>query len=493
MFVPPPPLRSDAAADLPGMTPKSSLPLCVDCDGTLIATDLLHESTLRLIRTKWWALAAIPFWLLRGRAYLKTRIAELVSLDAAQLPYNAAVVELVTRARNDGRKTVLATGSALKLAQQVASHTGIFDEIIATETVNLSGSTKAAELERRFGRGGFEYAGNGRADIPVWAVSGGGVVVSGSESLQRAAKRVSPVVEVLVPRNTLRQYLSAIRLHQWIKNLLVFIPLLASHRAGRMPETLSAVLAFIAFGLCASAVYVVNDLLDLESDRAHPRKRERPFASGVIPVSHGLVLAPLLLVGSALTAARLPTDFQFALAGYFALTCVYSAWLKAKVIVDVLILTSLYTLRIIAGGAATDIVPSFWLLAFSMSIFLSLALCKRYAEVLVMANRNESRAAGRGYLADDLPLLMSLGTSAGIAAVLVLALYVNSPDVGSLYPRQWGLWMVLPAILYWISRTWMKTRRGEMHDDPLVFAITDRVSWTLALVVAAALWIAARA
>lgn len=470
----------------------ASLPLCVDCDGTLIRTDLLHESVLLLAKSSWWSLLCLPFWLMRGKAHMKQQIAQRVSVDAANLPYNDQVVDMLRQARAQGRRTVLATASPHRQAQGIAAHLDLFDDVVATEgDVNVSREAKAARLEGMFGRAGFVYAGNSRDDLPVWAASGGAVVVSPSRSIEAAAAEVATIVDTIrPPRASLVTYLRAIRVHQWLKNILVFIPLVAAHKAALSPETLAAAIAFFAFGLCASAVYVINDLLDLGADRVHVRKRRRPFASGAIPIAHGIALAPLLLLASALLCTLLPGWFALSLLGYFAMTCLYSFWLKNQVIVDVMLLTSLYTMRIVAGAAATAIEPSFWLLAFSMFIFLSLAVVKRYSELLVVFQDKRTQAAGRGYLVSDMPVLLSLGSAAGYIAVLILALYVNSPDLGGLYPNEWALWMVLPPILYWISRIWMKTHRGEMHDDPVVFAVTDRQSWILAAVVVGALWAA---
>jgi 4-hydroxybenzoate polyprenyltransferase/phosphoserine phosphatase len=470
----------------------SPLPLCVDCDGTLIRSDLLHESVFLLLRSSWLTVFRLPFWLLRGKAHLKQRLSERVQLDASRLPYNDDVINLVRQARSEGRTTVLVTASPRRQAEQVAEHVGLFDRVEATDDeVNLSGQHKAEHLEKLYGRAGFVYAGNSTTDLPVWAASGGAVVVSNSEALNEAAAKRAPLVQSIRPGTaTLKSYLKAIRLHQWLKNLLVFVPVLAAHKVSTGGETLAALLAFFAFGLCASAVYVINDLLDLPSDRLHARKRTRPFASGVIPIWHGVVMVPLLLAGSAVLCTQLPILFALALSCYFLLTCLYSFWLKNHVVVDVMMLTSLYTMRIIAGAAATAIVPSFWLLAFSMFIFLSLAIVKRYSEMLVAVQNNKQQAAGRGYYTSDMPVLLALGSASGFNAILILALYVNSPDLGGLYPNVWALWMILPPMLYWISRVWMKAHRGELHDDPVVFAATDRQSWCVALILAAVLWIA---
>jgi len=470
------------------MTTNRSQPLCIDCDGTLIRTDLLHESVLLLVKASPLSLLKLPFWLMKGKAHLKQQIAQRVSLNAQSLPYEPEVLELIKQARTQGRNVVLATASPRGQAEAIATHLALFDRVEATDAnTNLAGHNKAAHLEKLFGRGGFDYAGNSRADLPVWAASAGAIVVSSSQSLQKAAAASVAVLQVVKPLpQSLKVYAKAIRVHQWLKNLLVFVPVLAAHQISPGPIK-AALLAFVSFSLCASAVYVINDLLDLSSDRLHARKRNRPFASGALPISQGLVMAPALLLTSALIATQLPLAFAATLLAYFVVTCLYSFWLKNQVIVDVLMLASLYTSRIIAGSAATLIVPSFWLLAFSMFMFLSLAIVKRYSEMLVAIQQNKTKAAGRGYLVSDMPVLVSLGASAGYMAILILALYVNSPDLNGLYPRRWALWLALPPLLYWISRVWMKTHRGEMHDDPVVFAATDKQSWILAVLIGCAL------
>lgn len=471
----------------------STLPLCVDCDGTLIRTDLLHESIMLMAKASTLSMWRLPFWLLRGRVYLKRRLAEQVTPDARTLPYEPEIIALIQRARSAGRTVVLATASPRSQAQAVAEHLGLFDRVEATDsTINLAGDNKAAHLVSLYGAQGFEYAGDSRKDLPVWAASGGAIVVSRSSSLRAAVETRAKIVQVVTPaRRTLAIYAKQMRVHQWLKNLLVFIPMLAGHQLNSTALVLS-VLAFAAFSLCASSVYVLNDLLDLPSDRAHVRKRNRPFASGALPIAHGAVLVPVLLVLSAVIALWLPPLFGLSLLAYFAVTCLYSFWLKNQVVVDVLLLASLYTSRIIAGAAATSIAPSFWLLAFSMFIFLSLAIVKRYSEMLVVHGQNKTQAAGRGYLVSDMPVLLSLGTSSGYMAVMVMALYMNSGDIGNLYPNRGALWLVLPPLLYWISRIWMKAHRGELHDDPIVFAATDRQTWILGFVMALALIIASK-
>lgn len=457
------------------MNQSADLPLCVDCDGTLIKTDLLHEGLLLLVKQSPVSLLLLPLWLVRGKAYLKQRVAERVRFQWETLPYTTRVLDIIRLARQQGRTVVLATASPRLWAAAIASHVGGFDSVVATEgDRNLGGRLKAAYLSESYGERGFDYVGNGRSDVAVWSRARAAIVVSSSKSLIARAHAVSRVDEVVdVPSGGPLAYLKMIRLHQWAKNLLVFVPIAAAHRLGAAESLASAMLAFVAFSLCASAVYVMNDLLDLDSDRQHIRKARRPLAAGVIPVHHAAVIAPALVVASIMLGSALSPAFLIVLAAYFAMTMAYSLRLKRQVIVDVLLLAALYTMRVIAGAVATAVTPSFWLLACSMFLFLSLAVVKRYSELQVTLAQSKHAAAGRGYSVTDLPLLMALGVSAGMAAVLVLALYINDVDTRHLYPSTPWLWLVPPLILYWVCRVWMKTHRGEINDDPVVFALRD--------------------
>lgn len=469
---------------------EKALVLCVDCDGTLIHTDLLFESFLLLLKKNFWAALAVPFWLLmHGKAATKLRIAQLVEVDASTLPYSQPVLDYVRAERQKGRRTVLATASAQRYAQAIADHLQLFDDVMATTepATNLSRARKAAALERAYGLRGFEYIGNSRDDVPVWQTAGRVSVANASAGTLAAARAVAtPTFEAASPFSGYKPAIKALRLHQWLKNLLVFVPILAAHRVGEFDLLVQAVLAFVAYGLCASSVYILNDLLDIEADRRHATKRNRPFAAGSLSIPTGVALKLLLLAISFAIASQLPPMFAAALTVYYAVTLSYSIRLKAQVMVDVMLLSGLYTMRILAGAAATGIVPSFWLLAFSMFIFLSLALVKRYAEMLKTAKRNARTAAGRGYSTDDLVVLLALGAASGYTAVLVLALYVNSGDVSRMYARPYMLWLVVPAMAYWISRVWLKTHRGEMHDDPVVFAAKDWQSLVIVVLLAVA-------
>ena len=468
--------------------------LCVDLDGTLIHTDLLYESLLALLRQSPLNFLRVPFWLLRGRAHLKQQIAARVQPDVQHLPYNRALLDQLAQERAAGRRLALVTGSPMAFAQAVAAHLGIFDEVLATDDqINLTGRRKAEKLVQRYGARGYDYAGDSVQDLPVWAGAREGWAVNVRPRVLRAASTHTRFAHRIdAPPTSPLAYVRALRLHQWLKNVLVFVPLLAAHRSGDPELLLKAVLMFVAFGLCASSGYVLNDLLDLAADRAHPRKRRRPFASGTLRVVHGVIVIPLLLAAAlGLAWWRIGVMAVAALLIYYVMTLAYSLVLKRLTTVDVLTLAGLYTLRILAGSAATLIAPSFWLLAFSMFLFLSLAVIKRYSEVLMVHAQGEGRLRGRAYSTEDRVILPMMGISSGFMSVLVLALYVHTAPVRELYRQPQMISLLCPLLLYWICRAWFKAHRGEMHDDPLVFATTDPVSWAVAGLSVAVLLLAA--
>jgi 4-hydroxybenzoate polyprenyltransferase/phosphoserine phosphatase len=472
---------------------RTDVPLCVDLDGTLIRTDVLVEGYIRCVKRNVWYAVLSLFWLLRGIANLKAQVARNAVLDVALFPVNADFHAWLLEQHGNGRRLILCTAANEAIAGLVARRFGIFESTIASDsTTNLSGARKAHLLEKLFGPSGFDYAGNEAKDIEVWRRARHAIVVSPTARLRRRIADV-PRVQKIFPnpnQRSISAWIRALRLHQWIKNLLIFVPALAAHKASDPAVISSAVLAFVWFGLCASATYVINDLLDLEADRAHAHKRLRPFASGEIPIVNGAAGALMLLTagiaGSILTINGL---FVLVLLTYVIWTLWYSLMLKRIAMVDVLSLAGLYTVRVIAGGAAVLIVPSFWLLAFSMFLFLSLAMAKRYTELRAALSSGKLEAAGRGYLTDDLSLLLSFGASSGLMSVLVLALYMNG-GTGQLYRHPEALWMLCPMLLYWICRIWRKAYRGELHHDPVVFAVQDRPSLAVGCVCVALVWAA---
>ncbi len=473
------------------LAPEASVPLVVDLDDTLLRSDLLHESVLALLKSSPWSVMRLPLWLARGRARLKREIARRAHLDTTAMPFNQEFLDYLHAEKASGRSLVLATASDEKYAHQIAGQLGLFDEVLASDgSTNLSGQHKLAALRERFPEG-FDYAGNGRADLPVWRGARLATVVGGSDRIARTVTEACTAERVFSrQRATLRDYLRALRVHQWLKNLLLFVPLITALQFTHLAAVAQLAIAFISFSLCASSVYVLNDLVDLEDDRQHPRKCLRPFACGSLSIARGSVLVGGLLAASVGVALLLPLAFLGVLAGYYAITLAYSFRLKHAEVLDILTLALLYTMRIVAGGAAAGIALSFWLLAFSLFLFLSLALAKRCAELAVMRERGQSVAPGRGYRVADLPLLHSLGAGAGYIAILVLALYLTSDTVQRSYTQPGLLWAFCPMLLYWITRTWLKTYRGEMHDDPVVFAARDPSSRVLAVLGAATIWLA---
>jgi 4-hydroxybenzoate polyprenyltransferase/phosphoserine phosphatase len=474
-----------AAAD------HAPIPLCIDLDGTLVRTDMLHETMLLLAKTSPLSLAALPRWLVGGRALLKHMIAERVSFDAALLPYRSEVLELIAEAKEAGRPVVLTTAAARPVAEAVAEHLGLFDEIISSDhQTNLSATRKAEALSARFGDRGFDYVGDSRADLPVLRRARQGFLVVPSGRRPGGLRNHGDLSLVPGGRGGFSAWLKAVRVHQWLKNGLIVVPLAAAHQLGNLELLAATVIAFVSFSLCASSVYILNDLLDLAADRGHHRKKNRPFASGELPVAAGVAAAPLLLAAAAGLALFTTPLFLMVLGFYYVLTTLYSFWLKRQVIVDVTLLAMLYTIRIVAGSAATGIRLSFWLLALSMFLFLCLALVKRYSELRLAVDDGQT-LSGRGYLSSDLPVILALGTGSGMVSVLIMAMYTQSSLVPEMYPASEWLWVPPLLILYWVTRLWLKAQRGEIHDDPVVFAATDWQSLSILALMGAAFGLAA--
>ena len=454
-----------------------SPPLCVDLDGTLILSDTLHDATLAVALASWRELLHLPGWLAKGKAHLKQELAARWVLDAATLPYNSDVIRLLERERARGRYIVLCTAADIRIAKAVAQHLGLFDEVLASDgTINLRGPAKAAALVRRFGQRGFTYVGNDMTDVAVWEKAASAIVVGNSRRVQRSTARFDVEESIAGREGTGRALVQALRPYQWSKNALCLVPVLASGSLDPL-AWLAALGALVAFCATASAIYVLNDLSDLAADRAHSRKSRRPFASGALPVTWGLMMAPiLLLLGWVLgwASGTLPALFA-----YTGLSLAYTLRLKELPLVDVFILAALYTLRVVAGGAASGHAVSLWLLGFSAFLFLSLGLVKRVSELRRLQDMNQIRVARRGYLVQDLSILQQLGCASSFASVVVLSLYIQSDAVLHAYAFPEALWATVPLLLFWQCRLWLATARGYMHDDPIVFAARDMVSWLI--------------
>lgn len=469
------------------MMANSQLPLCVDLDGTLISTDALVEAGIALVKKNPLTLLALPFWLLKGKAYAKRKIALGAPIPAELLPYRADLLAYLKEQKMAGRTLVLITASDELIAQAVNKHLGLFNRVMGSDgQTNLSAKRKAVVLTSLYGEKGFSYAGNASADLAVWTKAGDGIVV-GSEKLVREAKKVTEVTKIFsTSAPSLKTWLKEIRIHQWVKNILLFVPLVAGHQLANISAVQSAMLAFLSFSFMASAIYLGNDLFDISADRRHVSKRFRPLAAGNIHPLMAVAVSLALAITSILLAWQLPALFQFLLGLYVAGNLAYSWYLKQTVLYDVLILASLYTLRIFAGSAATGIATSSWLFVFALFLFLSLALLKRVIELHHLMQINKTVAEGRGYKSEDISILTTLGIASGYLSSLVLALYISSNAVALLYTKPTFLWLLLPLLVFWVSRVWLIAHRGEINEDPVLFAIRDSTSWAtvmLALII----------
>ncbi len=460
----------------------SNIPLYVDLDGTLVATDTLWESLVVALRNDPLLLLRLPFLLLRGKAAFKDHVASHATIAVELLPYDTELMAFLREQRARGRTIVLATAAHSSIAQAVADHVQVFSDVLATSsTVNLKGSTKAERIRQHAG-GPFAYIGDNIADVPIWAAATESFVAGTNGSLVKKAGTVTRTF--MRPTASLRDVAKQLRLHQWVKNILLFMPVLLAHKFAEPALFLQVFVAFLTFGLCASAVYVLNDVMDIESDRAHPTKQRRPMASGRIPLSFALSAIPLLFGAAAvLSVTVLPLAYSLWLLTYAVLTTLYTFVFKRMEIVDVLVLAGLYTLRIEAGAAAANVVVSPWLLMFSMFLFTSLAFLKRYTELLDMAGRERASMAGRGYTIGDTEMIRVLGPAIGYISILVITLYVNSPEVRALYLHPLRLWLLVPCMVYWITRLWLIAHRGGMHEDPILFTVRDRASYVVGLIV----------
>lgn len=501
-----PPVLEDQGSAHSGQQPvlAPGVPLCVDLDGTLVKSDTLVDSVLVLARQRPSDLLRIPGWIAQGKARFKRHVTAAAVLDVEHLPYNRPLLDWLHAEHRAGRAIYLATAADHHLAERVAAHLGIFAGVLASDgSTNLAGGNKLEAFRKRFGDR-FCYIGNARPDAPLLSACESPMTANPHRALTSRMRRAGTIAAANFEDrgSVIGSWLRAIRLHQWAKNTLIFVPLLLAHE-WRAAAVGSALLAFFSFGLCASATYILNDLLDLEADRRHPRKRKRPFAAGDLSAMAGAAAVIVLMAVSLTLAIALPHivaripgahpadgSYKFLqwLALYTLITLTYSLYLKRKVLLDVFVLSGLYTVRILAGAAATDVLMSPWLAGFSVFFFLSLAFVKRFSELESLRERGGTATAGRGYLVSDLEQLRALGTGSMFAAVVVMTLYINNPETTQLYHHVARLWLVDIVLLLWLSQVWMLASRGEMHDDPVVWAITSRRSLSLGAVMALVVW-----
>ncbi|KKZ83442.1 hypothetical protein B5K05_25645 [Rhizobium phaseoli] len=473
------PTHASPSAVCPGNleTLLQPCPLVVDLDGTLLRSDLLIETAFAELGHRPYSAVDLAKALCGGKACLKHHLSQPVDFDPAFLPYDEEVLTVIRAAREQGRAIYLASASHERLVSAVAEYLGLFDGWFATnETTNCAADVKAEKLIAAFGKGGFDYIGNDVADLPVWRHAAKSYAIRTSAAVaKKLARQCANVQHLPYEKATWRTWARLLRLHQYVKNGLVFVPLLIS----QVFDTQSMVntgLAFLAFSLCASGVYILNDLVDLQDDRGHRTKCRRPLACGDIPLSDAIAVIPILLLLALAVAIMVTPGFVLVLAGYFVLTTGYSFIFKRKMILDVVALASLYTMRVIGGAAAISSWPSPWLLAFMMSWFLSLALVKRYTELIGRRTARLPDTKGRDYRKADIGMVGALAAGAGMNALTLFALYAASDNARDVYERPGMLWLAGPVLACWIARILMLAHRGQMHDDPVVFAIRDKVS-----------------
>lgn len=461
---------------------EKDLPLCVDLDGTLVRSDMLIESALMLLKQQPHSIFAFPLWLLKGKATLKHEIAQRVDLSAANILYNEEIVEYVRHERQQ-RETVLVTGSNQKIANLIARDTALFDHVHgSSEETNLTHLNKRDFLVQEFGENGFDYIGNDKDDYSVWPSARHALAVSTADGVI-SNKDIAFKQVFDIPTPTLGDYFNLLRVHQWLKNGLVLVPFALDHSIDFFSSAVTITLAFFAMSLLASMTYIFNDMLDLQADRQNSTKRHRAIASGRVSLVAATQTMLLLALATLALTFFLPVQFNLILLAYLLSTLWYTVYLKQVAILDVCMIAALHTLRIIGGTVAISAAWSFWLLAFSMFIFFSLAVAKRVAELTSLKAAGIKRTLGRDYQVDDIPVLTSSGVATGFISVLVVALYINTEKVSLMYSTPQFLWLLCPVFMYWIGRIWLKTGRGEMHEDPIIFALRDRVSLIAATLV----------
>jgi len=460
-----------------------NIPLCVDLDGTLLRSDMLLESLLAMIKQQPLCVFQLPLWLVKGRAHLKSQVASRVNFRSSHLPFNEEVTEYV-REQRAKRRTVLVTGTHQSLAEEVVETLELFDEVVgSTAETNLTSHRKRDFLEGRFGVDGFDYIGNDKDDLDVWPAARHAMVVSTPKGI--ASDQTQTFQRVFKERtNGLSDYMSLMRVHQWSKNALIAVPFFLDQRLHDGAAFFAVVLAFIAMSLLASATYIVNDMLDLQSDRQNATKSKRALASGAVSIVRGIQVIGVLVFLLLLITLALPVAVNIALLVYLVVTLAYTFMLKRKAMLDVITIAGLHTMRVIAGTLVIQAAWSFWLLAFSMFFFFSLASAKRVAELINLQQAGRQATVGRDYQIADIPVMLASGVSTGFISVMIVALYINSEKVQTLYANPMILWLLCPVLMYWIGRVWIFTARGRMHEDPIVFAIRDRLSMFAAAVLA---------
>jgi 4-hydroxybenzoate polyprenyltransferase len=486
--------RADFSASRNSASNVSDIPLVVEVDDSLLGTNLAYEAVISFLSTQPLQAFKIPMWLYGGYAHLKSEIADRTAIDVDLLPMDQTVLEFMRSAKQRGRRVFLVSSSEQRFVAAVAASLGFIDGVFASDSArNLSSAVKRGQLVDAFGEKGFDYIGHSQKDRPIFDIArSGSLVCSGIFEQLRFSNAQSGGLEVLSRRPAhIRDFGKALRLHQWAKNLLIFIPLVLGGASGNPILLMKSVLCFLAFGVVASSTYVINDLLDLASDRQHPKKQHRPLASGRIAIPAAFWLLILGLGIGLSIGAFLGFPVLLAFLGYLIATLAYSLVLKSKPIVDVVLLAGLYTWRLFVGVLVANVILSPWLMVFSFAFFLSLSLTKRHSEINDMLVRGVTALPGRGYQSSDGPFVLSMGVAAGVSSILMFVLYLIEGAFHAAYFRQPEVLWVCPVILLlWLCRIWLLSARGLLHEDPVVFAVIDKKSLLLGGIAALAVLVA---
>ncbi len=468
-------------------------PLCVDLDGTLIKTNSLFEALLIALKKNPLRVFPLVGACFQSKAHVKHLLGEYIKDEPHSWLYNEELIAFLRDEHSKERTLILATASDHAIATSIAQELGIFDEVIAsTVFAPVNASTKYKVLQQRFGKTSFSYAGNSHADLSVWNIAASAVLVHTPKRIASLVQKSCRVeAEFPLPETrTLKNIIREIRIHQWLKNLLLFIPPIMAHQIHHPYIFLQTTAGFFSFSFLASSMYIMNDLLDMHADRTHETKRMRPIALGTISAQDAIKIALLLVSASiALALFILPPAFLFVLLAYIVINALYSLRLKKVPYIDITVLASLYVLRIIAGGAATNIPTSVWLFFFAGCFFFYLASLKRVIELLHL-KQPQDIAPGRGYRKQDTAFLIRLGVAFSILSLVILGMYVGSTNVTHLYARPYLLLALLPLLALWMIRMWHLALAKKLPDDPVLFTSKDAISYGIGVAIIAVLGMA---
>jgi 4-hydroxybenzoate polyprenyltransferase len=456
-----------------------SIPLVVDLDSVLIRSNLFVEAAFVHLGNNLSRFGKFARALLEGKAALKSHIAATTPREVSELAYNNEVLSFIRAAVTAGTPVYLISANNERYVRAVAQHLGLFTGWFASnESENLSRAAKVRRLTHAFGEAGFDYVASTEANDPAWLAARKRLAARASTTNYARVEKFDGEVatfEVSAQVESARVWFRVVRIHQWAKNALVFVPLVTAQRFD-LSALGGSIFAFLAFSLAASGIYIINDLVDIDTDRKHPTKKDRPLAAGTVPTISALTAAPILILAALIIAIFVTIQFAEILVCYVLLTSAYSLVLKRKMLVDVIALATLYTMRVVGGAAAIAVPLSEWLLGFSMFIFTAMALIKRYVELAVRLDADLPDPTNRDYLKSDLNIVAALAAASAFNAVTVFALYISSDTVHHLYRRPGALWLICPILMYWLGRALMMAHRRKLDDDPILFALKDRDS-----------------